>query len=158
MNHKILDLLYESNLIEEEPDGLMMKQAVKAWAHLERKKTLRLNDILVAHRLLMAESDLAPQYVGALRTIDVWIGGTVAPSYFHVPALLDNWLLDFMAMEPVLAHIRFEHIHPFADGNGRIGRLLWIWHCVRTMKKLPAFSNATKFEDYYPLFTSKKEL
>lgn len=130
----------------------MLAQAIKAWAHLERKKTIRLNDILVAHRLLMSKSDLAPQYIGALRTIDVWIGGKVAPACHLVPGLLDNWLLDFMEMDPVLAHIRFEKIHPFADGNGRIGRLLWIWHCVHTMKPLPEFNNDTKYQDYYPLF------
>lgn len=32
---------------------------------------------------------------------------------------------------PWEAHQRYEHLHPFMDGNGRSGRALWAWHMIR---------------------------
>jgi len=33
--------------------------------------------------------------------------------------------------DPWLIHQRYEHLHPFTDGNGRSGRALWLWQMVR---------------------------
>lgn len=76
---------------------------------------------------------------GSYRRSQNWIGGTrpgdaryVPPPADRVPELmgaLERWLHD--DPEPVppllkaaLAHVQFETIHPFLDGNGRVGRLL----------------------------------
>lgn len=62
----------------------------------------------------------------------------VAPEPLHLPSLLDN-LEGYIATctdDPVIAtaivHAQFEMIHPFEDGNGRIGRMLiplYLYHC-----------------------------
>ena len=75
---------------------------------------------------------------GKIRTSQNWIGGSrpgnarfVPPPSERVPDLLsdlDRWMHADEGMPPIisvgLAHVQFETIHPFLDGNGRIGRLL----------------------------------
>lgn len=72
-----------------------------------------------------------------LRTVDVWIGGRnkvraeyVAPPPGEVPTLIED-LLDYLQRfgeHPLLlaaiSHVQFETIHPFEDGNGRVGRAI----------------------------------
>jgi Fic family protein len=94
-----------------------------------------------AHRLLMGGARGAGRQPGELRKSQNWIGGTrpgnavfVPAPPEHVPALLAD-LENFIhqadthdTLPPLvrigLVHVQFETIHPFLDGNGRIGRLL----------------------------------
>ncbi|WP_144805216.1 Fic family protein [Curtobacterium sp. BH-2-1-1] len=104
-------------------------------------KTITLDEILAAHQALMeADPDLSERpYAGRVRDVQNWTGGSqysprgalyVPPPPEEVPALLGD-LVAFSNrddVEPVtqaaLAHAQFESIHPFTDGNGRIGRAL----------------------------------
>lgn len=92
-----------------------------------------------AHRLLLDGARGAGKQPGELRRSQNWIGGTrpgnaafVPPPPEQVAALLAD--LERFVHEPTpdlpplariaLVHAQFETIHPFLDGNGRIGRLL----------------------------------
>lgn len=67
---------------------------------------------------------------GRYRDYRIRVGSYVAPDWQDVPSLMGN-LIRFISsskLNPVelaaVAHYHFERIHPFGDGNGRIGRLL----------------------------------
>ena len=92
-----------------------------------------------AHRLLLDGVRGAGKQPGELRRSQNWIGGTrpgnavfVPPPPEHVPVLLadmERFIHDNRTDLPpiikvALIHAQFETIHPFLDGNGRIGRLL----------------------------------
>jgi len=91
--------------------------------------------IIAMHDALLRDTE--PGMVGGFRTEQVWIGGQlphnaqfVPPHHERVAEAMDD-LVRFTARRdlPVLAqaaiaHAQFETIHPFLDGNGRIGRLL----------------------------------
>jgi len=92
-----------------------------------------------AHRLLLDGARGAGKRPGELRRSQNWIGGArpgraafVPPPPDQVPGLLadlEHFVHDpASALPPLvrvaLVHVQFETIHPFLDGNGRIGRLL----------------------------------
>jgi Fic family protein len=95
-------------------------------------------DITSIHRSLLLGTDQS-EIAGHVRTVQNWIGGRlsspldaefVPPPPAQVPALLDD-LVAFVNREDLpavvqaaIAHAQFETIHPFSDGNGRVGRCL----------------------------------
>lgn len=91
------------------------------------------------HRVLMTSGRGISKSPGEFRRNQVWIGGHRADEATFVPAPanelatcwadLERFLNDVPeATDPLIkaamAHVQFETIHPFMDGNGRIGRLL----------------------------------
>ena len=100
---------------------------------------ITLDSILAAHKSLM-EGDAAEQFhAGRLRDMQNWIGGLgahpVGADYVPPhPSRVADGIEDLIAfaaargIDPIvqaaLVHAQFEAIHPFTDGNGRIGRAL----------------------------------
>lgn len=90
------------------------------------------------HERLMRGVRGSDKQPGRVRTSQNWIGGSrpgnarfVPPPPDHVPdclTALEQWIHSDNPLPPLvragLAHVQFETIHPFLDGNGRIGRLL----------------------------------
>jgi Fic family protein len=91
------------------------------------------------HAVLLASGRGSEKMPGEFRTSQNWIGGTrpgnarfvppPAPDVVRCMGDLEKFIHDRGGRTPVLvkaalAHVQFETIHPFLDGNGRLGRLL----------------------------------
>jgi Fic family protein len=138
-------MLYE---IDEQPgvpveDAREVSRYVAALEHgLKRLRggfPLSLRLLREVHKVLLGHGRGAKLTPGEFRRSQVWIGGTRPGNAVFVPPPaneLDECLKHFErflhdqpeATSPLvkaaLAHVQFETIHPFLDGNGRVGRLL----------------------------------
>lgn len=137
-------LLYESDASPGAPfdDVAEVSSYVSALNYgLERITELPLSLRLIReiHEKLMSNTRGGTKQPGQFRTSQNWIGGSrpgnarfVPPPAEELMACLDNFekfLHDETLKLPTLikaaiAHVQFETIHPFLDGNGRLGRLL----------------------------------
>jgi Fic family protein len=126
-------------------------------AALDHRGPLTVDDLWSWHRILMASSDLDPAHKGAWRDRLGWVGGPTPQRAAHVatpPERIDDLMRDLVAYAnsdrhdavtaAALVHAQFETIHPFADGNGRIGRILigWMLHRRPGMAVPPPISVA----------------
>ncbi len=97
------------------------------------------------HKVLLSHPRGRGKTPGELRRSQVWLGGTRPGNAVFVPPPanevadclkhLERFINDDPEPAPplikaALAHVQFETIHPFLDGNGRIGRLLIVMQLV----------------------------
>lgn len=123
-----------------------MKNAYEIYEHLDELNRYSIDSLLFAHSIMMR--DLVNES-GVFRTRPVGVvdsqgnilhSGTL-PRY--VPDLTEDllkWVNNSespMLIKSCVFHYEFEVIHPFADGNGRIGRL---WHTLLLSKWNPLFA------------------
>lgn len=120
-------------------------QEVQNYVHAMEHGLLRVRDgfpvsirlFREMHQLLLSGVRGQHRRPGELRTSPVWIGGNTLEDAVFVPpppGVMDGALADLerflnerqlpLLVQLAFAHYQFEAIHPFLDGNGRIGRLL----------------------------------
>lgn len=96
-----------------------------------RERPLTLETIRLLHKMLI--SNIRDNIAGRFRMDGEWVrvGSHIAADPAHITGLLQDMLIGFKASSHLsiikrlaVFHLTFEHIHPFVDGNGRIGRVL----------------------------------
>ena len=133
-----------------------VSQYIKALNHgLSRLRELPLSLRLLRemHRILLSSGRGEDKQPGEFRTSQNWIGGSRPGNALFVPPApqdladclrgFEQFLHHSMASEnpllhAALAHVHFESIHPFLDGNGRLGRaLITLLLCTSGMLREP---------------------
>lgn len=141
---QITALLENKRVLAPKKDIVEVQNAIQVYEQLHRLNPNKLKDLEKAHGILMnGLIDTA----GKLRTKNVGIvkGSKVehmAPSGNMVKGLMNdlfNYLKndeDLILIKSCVFHYEFEFIHPFIDGNGRMGRL---WQTLILMQQYPVF-------------------
>lgn len=141
---QITALLNNQRIIAPQKDILEVKNAINVYKKLRELNPNKIKDLEKAHKILM--NDLIND-AGKFRTKNVGIvkGSKVehlAPNGSMVKGLMND-LFDYLKknndlilIKSCVFHYEFEFIHPFLDGNGRMGRL---WQTLILMQEYPVF-------------------
>jgi Fic family protein len=141
---QITAILDSKRIIGPKKDVLEVTNAIKAYDRIGKFKPSSEKDFLTAHKLLM--NDLI-QRPGQYRNKSVGIAKGhniqhVAPPASNVPFLMKDLFYyledkhELTLIKSCVFHYELEFIHPFEDGNGRMGRL---WQTVILMDEYPVF-------------------
>lgn len=163
-NKEIMEFLTESNAIECVYDNMSLAEAHDAWNYAFKFRTkLDFDKIMEIHRLLLQRQ--RPDIAGHLRNCDVMVGGQIKPfiSYALLKENLNNWLEGFKLDKKGVPkrewsnvlmnnHIAFEDLHPFEDGNGRVGRILWNIQRYNNGLPILIIHEGDEQRDYYEIF------
>lgn len=104
-----------------------------------KAKEIHARDVLKLHSIIGQKGALDREPVGLFRPYQVRVGTHLPPKASEVPGLISH-LLEWLngagrawpaVVSPAILHYQFEFIHPFGDGNGRVGRALAAWQLYR---------------------------
>jgi Fic family protein len=119
--------------------------------------------ILFLHKMLIGgiNDDIAGRFRNQGEYVRV--GTHIAPAPEHVASMVESALLDYSSdhttyfLERIAKfHLEFEHIHPFCDGNGRIGRVL-INYLLMQLGFPPVIIRDKEKHRYYNTFAEYKD-
>ena len=130
MKDETIKFITESNMIE----GIHRPPTTEEIA--EHKRFLGLSEITIPD-LEQFVSVYAGAKLRSKSNMDIQIGGLRLFGGPHVVDSLEELLSDFCSLSPFEAHVQYELLHPFMDGNGRSGRILWLWQMIELYGSAP---------------------
>lgn len=137
---KITAILEGKRVLATVSELAEVQGAIKAYDRVEEYRFENIEDLLHSHKILMGEILTT---AGKFRSVNVKVSNHIAPQANIVNDLmvqLFSWLKnsdEHLLLKSCIFHYEFEFIHPFSDGNGRIGRL---WQSVILNSYNPLFS------------------
>lgn len=152
---QITAIINNKHVIAPQKDILEVKNAIDTYENIANYNPYSLKSLCSAHKQLMKG---LVDNAGKIRTTSVGIVRGREIAHIAPPAHLVEYQLkelldytekesDLLLIKSCVFHYEFEFIHPFTDGNGRMGRL---WHTVLLRQQYPIF-------DYLPIETLIKE-
>ena len=159
---QVTDIVNNRKVLGPKKDILEVKNAVQAYYIRDQYEPENLGSLLKAHKILMGGLVKDP---GELRRGNVGVRSGrelvhMAPKFTLVPELMGD-LFAFLKAErelhPIIKssvfHYEFEFIHPFMDGNGRVGRLwqsIILYNYDKIFEYIPVESVIQRYQaDYY---------
>ncbi len=149
---ELTEFLVQSNYIENERTQHAHDDARLAWDYLVQADELTEFTLKETHRFLLR--NLAPNWAGKYRTVDVMVGGRRCPDWSEVRYRMGRLLLTHPIDEDVIKdwHISFEGVHPFRDGNGRTGRIIMNWQRIKQGLPILIIHEGEEQQEYYGWF------
>lgn len=137
------DEMYYLNYIEKNDDNLEIQNLKKTieYAREEiKEKPISMNLVNEMHKILLNSVRGSEKEPGSVRTMQNWIGmrgvgiegaifippapEDVVESLLNLYEYMNDAFTDPLLITVAIAHAQFETIHPYKDGNGRLGRAL----------------------------------
>lgn len=124
----------------------------------KKKEPITEDNLLKLHRKLMY--GVMPKNketkrvfpAGKYRTVGVYVADDHCPDPDDISDLMDKILITSKDIKTKKdcwkIHDAFECVHPFIDGNGRIGRLLMVWMCLKISEQPPLIYSKDKHKYY----------
>lgn len=152
---QITDLINDKRVLAPQKDIIEVKNAIKVYSELNKFNAYDIKSLCSAHKILM---DKLVDNAGKLRNTANGIVKGDKIAHLAPPGEMVNPLLndlfrylkeddDIILIKSCVFHYEFEFIHPFVDGNGRMGRL---WQTLILKNYSPVF-------EFLPVETLIKE-
>jgi Fic family protein len=141
---QVTALLDKKRVIGPQQDILAVQNAIKIYRQIASFNPFTLTSFLNTHRRLMqglvgTPGQLRKDPIGVVRANNIF---HEAPDWQHVGPMMRELFAylkkndDHLVLKSCRFHYQLEYIHPFMDGNGRMGRL---WQTIILMQHHPVF-------------------